>query len=214
MNATVSSKLIFVNVAGLLAAGTMFAAEPTTPTLLQSDSGRVTFESVTNMPGIEVKGRSAALTAHVEIVRDSSKLVLHHMDASVAVKTLATGMKVRDEHMRKYIFTTADGQEPDLRFAGDEGTCEKGSAGREFVCRISGALSVRGVAKPLTLTLHAKEEGTSSEMFRASGDMVVKLSTYGIPAPSQFGVKPADEVKIHVDFTAKAKPVNTAGVVR
>ena len=112
-------------------------------------------------------------------------------------------MKVRDEHMRKYIFTTSDGREPDLEFAAEMVTCPTSSTAHEFTCPVAGSLSIRGVAKPFTMQLHVKEQGGSMTAYRASGDAIVKLSDYGIDAPSQFGVKPSHDVKFHLDFSGK-----------
>ena len=39
--------------------------------------------------------------------------------------------------------------------------------------------------------------------FRATGESAVKLSDYGIEQPSQFGVKTADEIQLHIEFSAK-----------
>jgi hypothetical protein len=64
------------------------------PRHLQTDSGLVSFVSVTNMPGIEVSGKSGALAARAEITLNEEKLALGRIDASVQVKTLSTGMKV------------------------------------------------------------------------------------------------------------------------
>ena len=111
-------------------------------------------------------------------------------------------MKVRDEHMRKYIFTTADGKEPDLEFAADAVNCTPAAA-HEFTCPVSGSFSIRGVARPFTMQLRVKEQGGSTASYRASGDASVKLSDYGIDPPSQFGVKPTDDVKFHLEFNAK-----------
>jgi hypothetical protein len=36
-----------------------------------------------------------------------------------------------------------------------------------------------------------------------SGESTVKLSDYGIEQPSQFGVKTADEVQLHIEFSGK-----------
>jgi len=197
---------MFINnpvvVAGLLNALLTSIALGGQPAAVEIQSGLVSFESPTNMPGIEVKGKSNALSAHVDFERDNNNLVLQKLTATVPVKSLATGMKVRDEHMRKYIFTTSDGAEPDLVFTAKPATCEAGSA-HEFNCALTGDLSIRGVARPFTMRLHAKEQGGSTPVFRAAGDAVVKLSDYGIEPPSQFGVKPSNEVKFHLDFTAK-----------
>jgi len=110
------------------------------------------------------------------------------------------GMGLRDEHMRRYIFTTSNGQEPDLEFTADTVACSPAGA-REFTCPITGSFSVRGIARPFTVQLRVKEQGTSG--FRAAGDTILKLSDYGIEPPSQFGVKPSNEVKLHLDFTGK-----------
>ncbi len=117
------------------------------------------------------------------------------------VKSILTGMAVRDEHMRRYIFTTADGKTPDLHFEGAEAACAA-QAGRssEFSCQVSGALSIRGVARPFSIALKIRAEGT---VYRAAGESTVKLSDYGIEQPSQFGVKTADEIQLHIEFSAR-----------
>jgi len=72
-------------------------------------------------------------------------LVLQEIEASLRAKSLSTGMKARDEHMRKYIFTTPDGQEPDLRFAAGTAACRAGGSSHEFACQVTGNLTIRGV---------------------------------------------------------------------
>lgn len=158
------------------------------------------------MPGIEVNGKSGALSARVEISKDGSGLRLEHIDASLPVKSLSTGMKVRDEHMRNYIFKTPDGQEPDLHFSAHNASCADRGSGQDFVCKIVGELSIRGIARNLAMNLSVKEQGGSARAFRVSGDSLVQLSDYGIEPPSQFGVKPSNQVKLHFDFTGKLKP--------
>jgi polyisoprenoid-binding protein YceI len=164
-------------------------------------SGFASFEAATNMPGVEVKGKSNALSAHVDLSRDDNNLLIEQIKATLPVKSLATGMKVRDEHMRKYIFTAADGSEPDLQFIAAPIRCPAGS--HEFTCEIAGSMSIRGVARPFSMQLRVKEQSGSLPVFHASGDAILKLSDYGIEPPSQFGVKPANQVKFHVDFNAK-----------
>ncbi len=115
----------------------------TSSSLVEIESGTAAFEASTNMPGIEAKGKSGALTAHVELSREADKLVLQRIEASVPVNSLATGMTVRDEHMRRYIFTTPDGKEPDLRFVADSGLCGASGSGREFTCQLAGNLTIR-----------------------------------------------------------------------
>jgi hypothetical protein len=55
------------------------------------------------------------------------------------------------------------------------------------------------------------------DSYHASGDSVVKLSTYGIAQPSQLGVWTSDEVKLRLDFTGRPATtiaVATTGVVK
>ncbi len=66
-------------------------------------------------------------------------------------------------------------------------------------------MTIRGVSRPANIALRVKEQLGSTSSYRVEGDGIVKLSDYGIAAPSQFGVKPADEVKLHLDFSAKSK---------
>ena len=55
--------------------------------------------------------------------------------------------------------------------------------------------------------LKIRAEGTA---FRATGESAVKLSDYGIEQPSQFGVKTADEIQLHIEFSAKEGPAKIA----
>lgn len=186
--------------------GAMFvvawAGENTPTRIVEAQSGSVRFVAPTNAPGVEVSAKSGALVARASVSRDGNGLTLQQIDASLPVKSLATGMKMRDEHMRKYIFTTQDGQEPDLHFTAAGGACASNGLPREFACDIGGELSIRGISRPLNIKLRVKE-GASSETFDAAGEGLVKLSDYGIVPPSQFGVKPSNEVIIHLDFNCK-----------
>jgi len=116
------------------------------------------------------------------------------------VKSLATGMGLRDEHMRKLVFTNPDGSVPDVKFVSNQATCSPDVAKRQATCIVAGELAIRGIMRPFTMTLVVSRDGAG---FRAAGDGIVKLSTYGIEQPSQFGVRTRDDVKLHLDFTAR-----------
>ena len=160
------------------------------------DSGTATFVATTNIPAISVKGKSSALKGCARVRRAGDGYELEQIEAEIPVKSLATGMRVRDEHMRKYVFTTANGAIPDVTFEAAAAKCSKGS------CQVAGKLSIRGVARPFTLSLKIREEGAG---FRATGQATVRLSDYGIEAPSQFSVKTTDEVQLQIEFTAKPR---------
>lgn len=198
-----SSNLIFA----LLVSSFVAAAGNEISGMFDIESGAASFESATNVPGVEVKGKSVSLTGHLRITRDDHGLTLEGIDVSLPVKTLATGMKVRDEHMRKYIFTTGDGQVPDLRFSADSLTCPVNASRQEAMCQVSGQLSIRGIAHPFAMNLNVKAQPGTTYSLHGAGDAVVRLSDYGITPPSQFGVSASNEVKLHLDFAARQRAV-------
>jgi len=172
--------------------------------------GTASFDVDTNVPALSVHGKSNALEGRVRVHGGPNGPVLEQIEAKLPVETLQTGLKLRDEHMRKYIFTTNDGQVPDVRFVAEKATCSKAS-GNQSTCQVAGDLVIRGTARPFTIALKVTEDKGS---YRASGDSVVKLSAYGIDKPSQLGVSTVDEVKLRLDFTAHPAPVATSGVSR
>ena len=106
--------------------------------------------------------------------------------------------------MQKYIFTTPDGQMPDLAFSAATGLC-KPAANRDFACQVSGILKIRGASHPVSLTVAAKQENGAAKAFHATANTILKLSDFNIECPSQFGVKPSNSVKVHLEFTAKER---------
>jgi len=175
------------------------------PETIVVDHGTATFVVATTMPGVTVKGKSESLHASVQIRRSSEGVVLEHIEAWLPVKTMGTGISLRDEHMRRYVFTTPAGEVPDLRFEGENASCPGVLAGREATCNISGTLSIRGIPRNFSLMLKIRE-ANGAPSFRGGGDGLVRLSDYGIDSPSQFGVKTANEIQIRLEI-----PETTAG---
>jgi polyisoprenoid-binding protein YceI len=179
-----------------LALALAFATGANIPLSLKADSGTASFDAGTTVRGVEVTGKSNALTAHVEIVRSDAGLTLHHVDAVVPSRSLSTGMKVRDDHMRKYIFQAASGDLLDLHFTAASASCS--AASRVFSCPVTGEFQMRGLTHPFSIELHVKQQ--SDTAFHVDGDGIIKLSDYGIEPPSQFGVRMLNDVKLHIDF--------------
>jgi polyisoprenoid-binding protein YceI len=170
--------------------------------------GTATFEVSTNVPALNVHGKSTALAGRARIQQTADGLVIEQLNAAIPVRTLNTGMSLRDDHMRKRVFETAGGELPDLRFSAERVVCS--GSGDLKTCQLSGTLMIRDTSRPFTMKLKVDDQGGS---FKAAGDGIVKLSAYGIPAPSQLGVTTADDVKLHVDFVVK--PVDhTASTTR
>jgi polyisoprenoid-binding protein YceI len=170
-------------------------------------SGVAEFEAPTNMPAVSVKGKSSSLQGHATVEREADGMILEHIEIWAPVKTLGTGMAVRDEHMRKLVFTAADGQAPDLRFESDKAVCSP-RGGQEFNCQLAGSLNIRGISRPFAMNLKVKQAGGAA--FKASGEATVKLSDYEIVPPTQFGVKISNEVKLRLELASKHRPVESA----
>lgn len=196
---------------GLALAAPITAQTTTSSDAVEVRGGTATFAVDTNVSAISVHGKSTALTARLRWRQAPDGPVLEGIDAAVPVKSLNTGMGMRDEHMRKHVFTTEDGQVPDLRFTADKSACSKFVA-RQSTCDLSGSLVIRGTARPFTIAMKLTEDGDS---IRAIGDGAVTLSAYGIERPSQLGVTTSDDVKLRFDLTAKvagSRAVATKGV--
>src|SRR5690349_2751172 len=72
------------------------------PVQFAVSGGVASFVANTNVPAVSIKGKSSAMKADVNVVRGPQGLLIQHIQAAVPVKTLQTGMGLRDEHMRKY----------------------------------------------------------------------------------------------------------------
>jgi polyisoprenoid-binding protein YceI len=160
----------------------------------------VSFEVGTNIPAVRVHGKSESLTARAQLSLGPEGIVLEQMTASVPVHSLKTGLALRDEHMRKYVFAMPDGQVPDVRFSGERAGCVRTGPGQRSTCTVNGTLVIRDTARPFTIVLTVNEEKGN---LRASGDGIVKLSTYGIEQPSQLGVRTTDEVRLKLELIAR-----------
>jgi polyisoprenoid-binding protein YceI len=166
-------------------------------------AGSAAFIANTNVSAITVKAKSQALQANTTVTQTQEGLQLGHIEAWVPVGTLTTGMGVRDEHMRKLIFTGADGKTPDLRFEAEKTACPALGSNHTTTCQVSGTLSIRGIARPFAVALKVREQAQS---FKVASDGIVKLSDYGIVPPSEFGVKTQNDVQLHLEFTGKETP--------
>jgi polyisoprenoid-binding protein YceI len=162
--------------------------------------GTVSFEAATSLPAMSVRGTSNQLVARARMRRGLEGVTLEEIEATLPVRSLVTGIGVRDEHMRTRVFATADGRLPDLRFLARESVCSLNDAGRQTICRLSGELTIRDTPRPFVISMSIASDG---DRFRAQGGGVVKLSEYGIAQPSQLGVTTTDEVKFHLAFVAR-----------
>jgi polyisoprenoid-binding protein YceI len=187
-----------ITVVGLSFAATSALAQGNEASRVEIHGGTATFDADTNVAVISIHGKSTALEGHARIRQSADGLVIEQLEAALPVRTLNTGMGLRDEHMRKYVFTTPDGLLPDMRFVAERAVCAGSGAAKS--CQLSGDMIIRDTPRPFAITLKVSDQGSS---FRVTGDGIVKLSTYGIPLPTQLGVTTVDDVKFHVDFVVQ-----------
>ena len=206
--AAIAIAVLVSTAAAVPAAAQSAMSPPATP--VEVRGGTASFDVGTNIPALSVHGKSNALEARGRVVPGATGPQLEQIEATMSVKTLNTGMGMRDAHMRKYVFTTSDGQTPDVKFVSKSAACTKTGANRS-TCEVTGDLSIRGTARPFTIALTVTENADS---YRAAGEGIVKLSAYGIPQPSQLGVRTDDDIKLRLEFTARPAPVGTTGVKR
>jgi polyisoprenoid-binding protein YceI len=142
--------------------------------------GKVEFFVDTNVKMFKFKGTAGELQS--KLVHTGPQLT--HVELSIPVQSLKTGMDLRDRHMRERIFTTADGKSPDVLFTADSAQCSA-------QCEVTGNLTIRGETRPQKLLL------TMKDPTHVEGTAKIALSTFGIEAPSQAGIKVADVVDVN-----------------
>jgi polyisoprenoid-binding protein YceI len=211
MKRSASNREFVILSIGVITALAVLGADSGSQELVEINSGGASFEAPTNMPAVVVKGKSNGLQGKVRVTKSLDGLLLESIEARVPIKSLVTGMGVRDEHMRKYVFTSADGHLPDLFFTAEKGACSKADGRPDYTCQVPGMMTIRGTLRPLVISLRVKEQVSSAE-FRVIGNAVIKLNEYGIAPPVQFGVKVLNDVRFEFEFTGKEKAmVTTAG---
>lgn len=178
---------------------------------LQVRSGVVKFEANTTFSAINVHGQSSSITAEATIQKSAGNLEIESLHAVLDPKSLSTGMSMRDEHMRKRIFTNAKEELPAIEFTVSKSSCPEPKPGQDAVCQMAGNLSMRGVAKPFAMSLKIRNDGKA---YKVSGDGVVKLSAFGIEPPCQLKVCVADDVKLRLEMQAKEQVGVLSGGLR
>ena len=178
------------------------------PSEFRVQGGTVKFTASTNVSVMTVRGQSTQMTATLRLRRDAGHVELEDVHARIDPKTFTTGMSVRDQHLRKKVFSLDNDAMPELQFASDKITCPELSTGRDATCPVSGQLTLHGVVRPFAINILVLNDGKT---YRISGAGAVKLSSFGIEPPCQLGVCVADEVKLSLEFQAKQTPFGSAG---
>ncbi|MFN2570901.1 MAG: YceI family protein [Gemmatimonadales bacterium] len=154
--------------------------------------------------GGSFEAHTKALTGDVGIVGDTSR----PLDAEMLVdlQTLETGIGLRDQHLRKTYLEVERGPE-----------YAQAHLRNIRVDRLSGktpfraVLMLHGQSREVSGTADIKPEGDG---YRLAASFPVRVSEFGIPAPTYLGVGVKDEVLVRVNLNAAPAAVATSGRTR
>ena len=159
----------------------------------------VTFSAQANVRALTVHGATSSGRGTVTIEqRGDGSLGFQALRFSVPVKSIKTGMSLRDEHMYHKIFQAASGEFPDIQFTSTAGSCQVSA--QKKTCVATGTLTIAGKSRDQTISVLVSKQ---DKRYRATGETSISLSRFDIPRPRQFGVTVKNDVRITVDITTQ-----------
>jgi polyisoprenoid-binding protein YceI len=122
-------------------------------------------------------------------------------DGSLAVdlRTLDTGISLRDDHLREKYLEVDKGAGYDKAVLSDVDLKGLNSDAPEGKGSFTGLLTLHGVKKTVTGPVEVKKTGSG---LRVKASFPVNLSEYNIPEPRYLGVGVKNTVQVEVTFTA------------
>ena len=167
----------------------LIAAAPATAALSTSGDARIVFKAA-GPAGLSFEGKGH----DVKLKEDGNAVVV-----SVKLDGLATGIELRDRHMKekyletgKYPTATLEVDKSKLHFP--DGSAVSGSA--------DGKLTLHGVTRPVKVSYHA--EGDSKQA-KVDGTMRINMKDFKIEVPNYLGVtvKPTIDVEVKLGVINK-----------
>ena len=121
------------------------------------------------------------------------------LDGSLAVdlRTLDTGIGLRDDHLREKYLEVGKGPDFDRATLSEIDVSGLNMDSPEGKGSFTGSLSLHGAKKPVTGTLDVRQAGPA---LRVKASFPVLLSDYGIAKPRYLGVGVKDTVQVEVAF--------------
>jgi polyisoprenoid-binding protein YceI len=156
--------------------------------------GKVQFVADTNVKMFRFKGSS---DFESQIERSGNEI--KKLEVRISPASLKTGMEIRDEHMRKRIFTGADGVVSDIVFKGTKSDCKPGEGSNEQKCEVNGLLSFRGQEHQAKLPLTLKEGA------KVEGSLQIDVLEFGVAPELLNWTNVKVDPKVPVTFEAKIK---------
>lgn len=155
--------------------------------------GNIKFLANTNVKMFKFTGEVKDLSS--SLVRTSG--TLSSFELKIPVKSIKTGMDIRDKHMQERIFTATDNSMPDITYKASKADCKQGSSASEQNCVITGELNIRGEKQPFPLIVVLKDGS------KVSGSAIIDVLQFGVkPELLQYSEIKVDN-QVHLDFEVK-----------
>lgn len=163
-------------------------------TLDAKAKNRVEFHSKATLESFS--GKAKGINAEFDV--DPAKLISAKGKVTIDLRTLDTGIDLRNKHMRENHLHTDSF--PNAVFSLDsisgDGTL---SAEAPMSLAIHGQMTIHGVTK--SITTPATLSAVGAHGMRIQAEFPLKITEYGIPRPEFLFLKLAEEVRIVVDLS-------------
>jgi polyisoprenoid-binding protein YceI len=126
-------------------------------------------------------------------------------EVAVDLKTLDTGIGLRNEHMRTEYLEVGKGQGFDTAVLSDIRLGDATSEGFQGRTRFTGTLLLHGTKKEIAGQADIRREGAGT---RADASFPVVLADFGIATPRYLGVGVKNEVQVKVSLVAAPAPAS------
>jgi polyisoprenoid-binding protein YceI len=205
------SKVLSILIAiGMLTLPVMASADSVSFGIRKGGGSKAVFVSDAMLETIN--GVSSQL--HGSITADPENLSNVRGTLEVPVKSLRTGIDLRDEHLRGEEWLNAS-RYPAIKFeiTGVEGA-SKLPPNQTKRLKVKGRFSVHGVTKNVTAEARVKyiplndemrKKGIHGDVIRGRARFKIELDDYNIDIPTPVRLKVSNELQINVDFRAIAQ---------
>lgn len=203
--------LSFLVAASVLVLPAWAMADTQTFRVKKDGGSRITFVSDAMLETIN--GVSSQL--HGELQVDPNDLSNVSGKLQVPVKSIRTGIALRDEHLQSAKWMNAK-KWPDVTFEIDKVTgAKKLSPGKTESLKIHGKLTAHGVTRKVVAQARARyypltdelrqTPGITGDLIRGKARFKIKLSDYNIDIPAPVRLKVSNEITVNINLRAMAQ---------
>lgn len=189
MRAWIVAAVLLVQAPSLLPLGTF---------RIEAGEGRVEFVMRDNRGGFT--GTTDRVEGTLSVRRSDPDTYEAVVEARVDARAITTGIGARDGQMRRDFLQTA--RFPFISFKGTATSRERAAAG-PFRVPVKGTLTIRDVTRDVELPMDVT---ALADEYRASGEVTVRLSEFGIPIPRFLIFAAEDPVTIRLRVRLRRVP--------